>query len=106
MGFGLSVDVAASATTVLVEVIMATDAALTAGIVVLETTTFLAADLPAGALKFMPIPQGAPIAGALRFLGLRTTPVGGAATVTMSAWLTTHALFSVLAKAYAKAFIS
>lgn len=104
MGFGIAVDVAASATTVLVEIIQATDGPLTAGIVVLAQRTFLAADMPAGALIFMPLPQNVAVAGPLRFLGLRVTPAGGAATVTLTSWLTTHSLFSVLAKPYAKGY--
>lgn len=104
MGFGISVGVAASATTVLVEIIQATDAALTAGIVVLAQRTFLSADMPAGALIFMPIPQNPTLAGPLRFLGLRVTPAGGAATVTLTAWLTAHSVFSVVARSYAKGF--
>ena len=104
MGFGMNIDVAASSTTVLVEIIQATDAALTAGIIVLSQRTFLSADMPAGALIFMPIPQNPTAAGPLRFLGLRVTPAGGAATVTLTAWLTSHALFSTLAKSYAKGY--
>lgn len=104
LGFGFSVDVAASSTTVKLEVIMATDNALTAGIIVLVEETRLAADLPAGGLLFLGIPPGAPAAGWLRFLGIRATPAGGAATVTLSAWLTSHALFSILAKSYAKGY--
>lgn len=104
VGFGVAVDVAADSTTVKLEVIMATDAALTAGIIVLMEETRLAADLPLGGLLFLPIPPGAPAAGYLRFLGIRVTPAGGAATVTLTAWLTAHALFSVLAKPYAKGY--
>lgn len=104
MGFGIAVDVAASATTVLVEIIQATDGALTAGIVVLAQRTFLAADMPAGALIFFPIPQNPTLAGPLRFIGLRVTPAGGAATVTLTSWLTPHSLFSVLARVYAKGY--
>lgn len=101
MGFGIAVGVAASATTVLIEIIQATDAALTAGIVVLAQRTFLSADLPVGALVFFPIPQNPTLAGPLRFLGLRVTPTGGAATVTLTAWLTAHDLFSVPPRHYA-----
>lgn len=104
MGWGFSVDVAANCTTVLLEAIMATDAALTAGIVVLATQTRLAADLPLGGLAFLPLPANEPVAGYLRYLGVRVTPAGGAATVTLTAWLTSHALFSVLAKSYAKGY--
>ena len=104
MGFGLAVNVAASSTTVLVEIIQATDAALTAGIIVLSQRTFLSADMPLGRAIFMPLPQAPTVAGPLRFLGLRVTPAGGAATVTLTAWLTTHSLFSVLAQSYAKGY--
>lgn len=95
MGFGIGVDVAADCTTVLIEIIQATDAALTAGIIVLAQRTFLAADLPAGRGVFMPIPQNPTVAGPLRFLGIRATPAGGNATVTLTAWLTPQSLFSV-----------
>jgi hypothetical protein len=104
VGFGITVDVAASSTTVKLEIIMATDAALTAGIIVLVEETRLSADLPAAGRIFLPIPQGGPAAGWLRYLGLRVTPVGGAATVTLTAWLTAHDLFSVLPITYAKNF--
>jgi hypothetical protein len=104
MGFGIAVDVAASSTTVKIEVIMATDAALTAGIIVLAEQTRLSADLPAGGLLFMPLPVGGPAAGWLRYLGLRVTPVGGAATVTLTAWLTARDLFSVGQVNYAKGY--
>src|SRR5438128_764859 len=104
MGFGVSVDVAASCTTVKLEVIMATDAALTAGIVVVAEETRLAADLPAGGLLFLVLPPDIPVAGALRFLGLRVTPAGGAATVTLSASLTARAMFSAPEKIYPKGY--
>jgi hypothetical protein len=104
MGFGIAVDVAASSTTVLVEIIQATDGPLTAGIIVLAQRTFLSADMPAGALIFFPIPQNPTAAGPLRFIGLRVTPAGGAATVTLTAWLTAHNLFAALARTYAKGY--
>ncbi|HMJ02430.1 MAG TPA: hypothetical protein VK506_05785 [Conexibacter sp.] len=104
VGFAFQVDVAASATTVKLEVIMATDAALTAGIVVLVEETRLAADLPAGGLIFLAIPPGAPAAGSLRFYGVRVTPAGGAATVTLTAFLTPRSMFSKLAKSYARGY--
>lgn len=100
MGVGIAVDVAASSTTVLVELIQATDAALTAGIVVLAQRTFLSADFAAGKLVFMPFPQNVAVAGPLRFVGIRVTPAGGAATVTLTAWITSHALFSTAPRHY------
>lgn len=105
VGFAFSVGVAASSTTVKLEIIMTTDAALTAGIIVLAEETRLSADLPAGGLLFLGIPPGAPAAGFLRFIGVRVTPAGGAATVTLDAWLTSQALFSAVAVAYAKNYI-
>jgi hypothetical protein len=104
MGFAFGVDVAASSTTVKLEIIQATDDVLTAGIVVLAEATRLAADLPAGGLLFLGIPPNAPAAGALRYLGVRVTPAGGAATVTLTAWLTSHALFSARPTNYAKGY--
>ncbi len=104
VGFGITVDVAASSTTVLVEVIQATDAALTAGIIVLEQRTFLSADLPAGRKVFMEIPTPAPVAGQLQFIGLRVTPAGGAATVTLTAFVTPRSMFSAEPKHYAKSY--
>jgi hypothetical protein len=104
IGFAFAVDVAASCTTVKLEVIMATDDVLTAGIIVLAEETRLAADLAAGRLLFLAIPPDAPAAGFLQYLGIRATPVGGAATVTLTSWLTSRALFSVAVKAYAKGY--
>lgn len=93
MGFGVSVDVAASLTTLLIEVISATDAALTASIKTHGQFSGAQADFAVGKLHFVPFTQGDPLLQ--RFLGLRFTPAGGAATVTVSAWLTTHTLFSL-----------
>jgi len=102
LGFAFGVDVAASCTTVKLEVIMATDAALTTGIIVLVEETRLAADLAAGSLLYLGIPPGEPAAGYLRYIGIRATPVGGAATVTLSSWLSPRSMFSAATKAYAK----
>jgi len=101
LGFGFSVDVAASATTVLLELISATDAALTASIVVHATQTKAAADFSAGSLHFLGFPPGTPTQ---RYIGVRITPTGGAATVTMSAWLTARDLFSILPVHHASGF--
>ena len=103
MGFAFQVDVAASSTTVKIEIITATDAALTAGIIVLAERTLLAADLPLGRLWFLSLPPG-PVAGYLRYIGIRVTPAGGAATVTLTSWLTARDLFSVAGINYAKGY--
>lgn len=99
LGFGLSIDVLLSATSMLVEVISATDAALTAGILVHATRTILAADAVAGALIWIDVPMGTPTQ---RFLGLRVTPTGGAATVTLTAQLMSRSMFSIAQNYYAK----
>jgi hypothetical protein len=101
IGFGLAADVLLSATSMLVEVISATDAALTAGIIVHSTRTILAADFTAGALAFVGVPMGMPTQ---RYLGLRITPTGGAATVTLTAWLTAQELFSIATRNYPKGY--
>jgi hypothetical protein len=103
LGFGIFVDVAADSTTVKLEVIQTTDEALTAGIIVLAEQTRLAADLPAGGKIFMPLPPQAPAAGALRYVGIRATPAGGNATVTLSAFLMPRALFESTPVSYADA---
>jgi hypothetical protein len=54
-----------------------------------------------GAQFFLPIPQGTPTQ---RFIGLRATTAGG--TISVSAWVTSHSLFSLLAASYAKNFIA
>jgi hypothetical protein len=110
LGFAVNVNVAASLTSCTFEIINTTDAALTAGLISLVTVSKLQADLPAGALFFVPLPNAPSTAALLRFLGMRYVPTGGAATVTVSAWFTSHAAFSALLggvpKAYAKAFTS
>lgn len=100
MGFGLSVDVAATGTTVVIEVISATDAALTAGIVVHGRKDGLIADFAAGALHFIAINEGRPFMN--RFIGIRATIAAG--TLTATAWLTSSDLFSVAQTNYAKAY--
>jgi hypothetical protein len=97
IGFGFQIDVSGTVAASLVEVISTTDAALTAGIVVEGSLLIPLAAALAGSLWFVPMPQGRPTQ---RFLGIRVTTAGG--TITATSWLTTHALFSVLAQPYAK----
>lgn len=99
LGFGLSVDVAATVAAPIVEVISATDAALTAGIIAHGSITIPLAEALAGSLWFVPLRQGAPTQ---RFLGIRITTAGG--TITASASLMTHSMFSILPRAYPKGF--
>lgn len=99
MGFGFQIDVSGTVAASLVEIISATDAALTAGILVEGSLTIPLAAALAGSLWFVPMPQGRPTQ---RFVGIRVTTAGG--TISATSWLTTHALFSILAKAYPKAY--
>lgn len=101
VGFAFQIDVSGTVANSLVEVISATDAALTAGIIVESSLVILLAAALAGALFFVPIPQGRPTQ---RFLGIRVTTAGG--TISATSWLTTHSLFSILAKVYAKAYVA
>jgi hypothetical protein len=100
MGFGINVDVGATVAATLIEVISATDAALTAGIISHVSETVPLATAVAGFQLFLPIPQGTPTQ---RFLGVRTTTAGG--TISISAWLTTHSLFSLIQRYYPKNYV-
>lgn len=99
MGFGISIDVLLAATSMLVEIISATDAALTAGVIAHAQRVILAADAVAGSLIFIHMPMGAPTQ---RYIGLRVTPTGGAATVTLTAQLMPESMFSIASQPYAK----
>jgi hypothetical protein len=101
MGFGFQIDVSGTVAASLVEIISATDAALTAGILVEGSLTIPLAAALAGSLWFVPLPMGRPTQ---RFLGIRVTTAGG--TITATSWLTAHSMFSILAKVYAKAFVA
>lgn len=99
MGFGIAVDVAGTVAASLIEIISATDAALTAGILVHASRTVPLAEAVAGALFFLGLPPGTPTQ---RFLGIRITTAGG--TISATAWLTSQSLFSILPRAYPKAY--
>lgn len=98
-GFGFCITTAGTVADSLVEIISTTDAALTAGLLVHGSITIKLAAALAGALFFIPLPMGTPTQ---RFLGIRVTTAGG--TISGSAWLTTHSLFSIANANYAKAF--
>lgn len=100
MGFAFQVDVLGTVAATKIEVISATDAALTAGILSHGERTIPLAQTVAGALFFIPIPMGTPTQ---RFLGIRVTTAGG--TISGTSWLTTHSLFSIAAKHYAKNYV-
>lgn len=75
---------AGAGSTSVFEVIEATDAALTAGIVVLGSVSVLAADLELGDQVELPIPQGKMAA---QYIGLRCTITGGTTTLTADCYL-------------------
>lgn len=100
MGFGFACTTSGTVAASLIEIISATDAALTAGILVHASRTIPLAEMVAGALFFIPLPQGTPTQ---RFLGIRVTTAGG--TVSGTAWLTAHDLFSILPVHHASGFV-
>jgi len=100
MGFGVAVTTAGTVAPTLMEIISATDAPLTAGILVHASRTIPLAETVAGAVFFIPLPMGTPTQ---RFLGVRFTTAAG--TISATVWLTTHSLFSLLAKAYPKNYV-
>jgi hypothetical protein len=99
MGFGFAVTVSATGTTVVLEVISATDAALTASVRVHGRLDGVIADFTAGTLHFIAINQSTS-ALIQRFIGIRSTVAAG--TLSGTAWLTSHNLFAILARAYRK----
>ncbi len=77
--------VAAGASSVhTMEVVQTTDAALTAGLLVVAAVTKLAAALTVGAGFEIPIPQGSL---SLQYIGFRNTSTGGTNTITMDVYL-------------------
>lgn len=99
MGFAFTCDVAGTVAASLLEIISATDAALTAGILVHASRSIPLAEMLAGALFFLGLPPGTPTQ---RYLGVRVTTAAG--TVSMSSWLTAQSLFSLLPESYAKGY--
>jgi len=100
MGFAFSIDVAGTVAASLLEIISATDAALTAGILVHASRSIPLAEALAGALFYLGLPPGTPTQ---RFLGIRVTTAGG--TITLTSWLTAKDLFSILPRAYPKGYV-
>jgi len=105
MGFAVAVGVAADFTTgdesyQLDLIQSATEDLATPDVILSEIRT--AAQLVAGALVWVPIPKGWPTK---RFIGLRYTVGGTTPTVTVTAWLTTHSMFSVASEFYAKNYV-
>lgn len=100
LGFGFQVSVAGTVADSLLEIISATDAALTAGIIAHAQRVLKLAETVLGALFFIGLPPGTPTQ---QFLGIRVTTAGG--TISGRSWLTTHSLFSIQAKSYAKGYV-
>ncbi|HLX21633.1 MAG TPA: hypothetical protein VKR23_15920 [Gaiellaceae bacterium] len=100
LGFGIGITTAGTVADSVVDIISTTDAALTAGLIVHATYTIKLAAALLGALFFAPLPQGTPTQ---RFLGIRITTAGG--TISATAWLTTHSMFSLVPVSYAKAYL-
>jgi hypothetical protein len=101
VGFGVCVTTGGTVANTLVEVISATDGALTTGIVVHGAATLpvAAGGSAAGKSVFIPIAPGATTG---RYLGIRATTAGG--TISLTAWLTAASLFSVQQQNYAKGY--
>lgn len=97
MGFGIAVTTAGTVAATLIEVISATDAALTAAILVHASRSIPLAETVIGALFFVGLPPGTPTQ---RYLGVRLTTAGG--TISATAWLTAADLFSIAAEHYAR----
>jgi hypothetical protein len=100
VGFAFAIDVAGTVAPSILEIISATDAALTAGIVVHSRRDIALADAVAGALFFLGLPPGTPTN---RFLGVRVTTAGG--TISLTSWLTDYDLFSMVPRAYPKGYV-
>lgn len=104
MGFGVAVDVAADFTTgdetYQFDILSDDDVAIGSPKVI---ASFIrtAAELAAGSLHFLPLPQGFPKE---QYLTLRYTTGGTSPSVTVTAWLTTHTLFSLTPANYAKGY--
>ena len=98
VGFGLAIDVALAGTTptFTVEVVQSDNANLSSPDV-LDSRAIAAANLTAGSLHWIGVPDGQPTK---RYLGLRFTLGGTTPTITVTAWLTARSLFSVLSRNY------
>lgn len=108
VGFGVAVDVAADFTTgdetYELQVVDDDNGALSSPRILASYPKIAAAgggELSAGALHFCPIPQNyVP----QRFLGMRALLAGTTPSVTLTAWLTAHSIFSVLARSYGRGY--
>lgn len=106
VGFGLSVGVSADHTTgnetYEIDIVTDEDEAIGSPTIHAQFVRAYSA-LVAGSLHFLPIPQDSlPLLE--RYLALSYVLGGMTPTVTVTAWLTTHALFSLTARAYSKGY--
>lgn len=99
MAFVFVCTTAGTVAATLLEVISATDAALTAGILVHATRNVPLAEMVAGAIFIIPLPPGTPTQ---RYLGIRATTAGG--TVSGTSWLTAQSMASITPEHYARAY--
>lgn len=97
MSFVVTIDVAATVAAPIIDVISATDAALTTSVIVHASRTIPLAEAVAGAVFDLPVPEGTPTQ---RFLGIRITTAGG--TVTASASLQPREMVSIPPENYAR----
>jgi len=100
VGFAFQFNADATVAAPILEIISATDAALTAGVLSHASMTIPLASAKANTNWFLPLPPGTPTQ---RYLGVRVTTAGGTATAT--AWLTAFELFSLLPVNYGKAYV-
>lgn len=90
VGFGIDITTGATVAAPIVEIISATDAALTAGILSHVTITIPLASAIAGALFWLGLPKGVPTQ---RYLGVRITTAGG--TVSATVWFGPNDMLSI-----------
>ena len=100
IGFGLAIDAALTGTTPTFEVqVVESPNANLSSHTVLASRTIAQADLVAGSLHWIDVPQ---MAGTRqRYMGLRFVLGGTTPAITVTAWLTARRLFSLLGRNYA-----
>lgn len=100
---GIATDVAAGAgSTVVVDIIQSTVAAMTSPDVI-GTFTDVAANITAGRLASVGIPVGYP---QKQFIAARVTITGGTTTATLTMWFSPASMMSLPPKAYAKNYVT
>jgi len=99
MAFAVQVDVAGTVAATKIEIISATDAALTAGILVHAVRDIPLAETVLGSIHIIGLPPGTPTQ---RYLGVRLTTAGG--TISATVWLAPLSMLSIPPRAYPKGF--